>query len=151
MERVERCGSVSHCLLRYLQQGGVAFLTYPAHLHVADGAIYGPLRIFLTWHVKLCMPTHVTIRGLSLSHPFLPVLLHRIMWHERAAARRSLLFVKAPCMCRVLLGGLCSMVQCLTLTGNPIPDITALWAMQLHPAAWFWSAALYCQPRSCQR
>lgn len=48
MECVERCGSVSHCLLRYLQRGGVAFLTYPARLLVADGAIYRPLGIFLT-------------------------------------------------------------------------------------------------------
>jgi len=39
MERAERGGSVSHCLLRYWQQGGVAFLTYRAHLRVADGAI----------------------------------------------------------------------------------------------------------------
>lgn len=42
MERVERSRSVSHCLLRYLQQGGVAFLTYPAHLHVTEGAISRP-------------------------------------------------------------------------------------------------------------
>lgn len=71
MERVERCGSVSHWLLRYLQQGGVAFLTYPAHLCVANGATQRPLSFFLAWHIQLCVPAHMAISGLALSHPFL--------------------------------------------------------------------------------
>lgn len=70
MERVERCGSVSHWLLRCLQQGGAAFLTYPARLRMADGAVQRPLGFFLAWHVRLCMPAYIS--DLALSHPFLP-------------------------------------------------------------------------------
>lgn len=56
MERVERCGSVSHWLLRYLQQGGVAFLTYPAHLCVANGEA---ARLFPGLaHTALCASSH---------------------------------------------------------------------------------------------
>lgn len=69
MERVEHCGSVSHWLLRYLQQGGAAFLTYAAHLRLADGVVQRALGFFLAWHIKLCMPAYIS--DPALSHPFL--------------------------------------------------------------------------------
>lgn len=70
---MERCRSVSHWLLRYLQQGGAAFLTYPAHLCAAHGAVQRPGGFFLAWHVKLCMPPYTTISGPALPHPFFPL------------------------------------------------------------------------------
>lgn len=72
MECVECCRSVSHWLLTYLQQGGAAFLTYPAHFCVPDGATQRPHTLFLAWHTKLCMPVYMAISDLALSHPFLP-------------------------------------------------------------------------------
>lgn len=102
-----------------------------------------PLSFFLAWHIQLCVPAHMAISGLDLSHFFYPVLPHRIMWHKRAAARKSLLFVRAPCVCRVLLGGWCSLVQGLALAGSPVPDAAA--------STWFRSTALCCQPWSWGR
>lgn len=123
MERVERCGSVSHWLLRYLQQGGAAFLTYPAHLCMADGAVQRPLGFFLAWHIKLCMPAYIS--DLALSHPFSSLFSRTGLCDTNGLQPGRVCFSSGLPECAVLLGGWCSLVQALALPGSPVPDTAA--------------------------